>query len=628
MAGQSRRRFLKALGLGTAAVITPKALWPAPQRRPNFIFILIDDLGWMDTTVYGSQYYETPNIERLAKRSMLFTDAYAANPLCSPTRASILTGKYPARLGITLPAGHLPPLPHDHPLLPAQGPAYHPVLTPESRRHLPLEEYTLAEALRDAGYRTAFVGKWHLGQPEEYWPPAQGFEINIGGGGYPSPPSYFSPYKIKPLPDGPPGEYITDRLTDETIKLLDTFRQEPFFICLWHYAVHAPYQAKEALVATFAGKRDPRGMQNNPTMAAMIKSMDESIGRVLDALDSLGLSDNTVIFFSSDNGGNEYDRVGPEQWPPTNNDPLRSGKASIYEGGVRVPLLVSWPGVVKPGSKCSEVVSSIDFYPTILQMAGIEPKKDQIIDGESIVPLLKSTGKLRREAIFCHFPHATRAPSGLICQPCTSVRKGDWKLIRFYATSEEFPNRYELYNLREDIGETNNLAEARPDLVKELDALIEDFLARTGALVPRPNPAYDPKALPVADGWRPSGDCKLTREEGRLCVHSTGGDPHIWTSDVPQASGHLLAIFRMRSSSSGVGQFFWADAKTPKFGPSVRLDFVPVHDGQWHEYQVSFTTDGPLKQIRIDPSTAPGRIEIDWVKLCSQDGTVLKTWDF
>jgi len=626
----SRRLFLRQVGLGATALSLSRLAGAADRssRPPNILFILIDDMGWMDSTVYGSRYYDTPNVERLAERSMLFTDAYAANPLCSPTRASILTGKYPARLAITAPAGHLPPLPPDQPLLPTEGPAHQKVLIPESRRFLPLEERTIAEALREAGYRTGFIGKWHLGQPEEYWPQHQGFEINVGGGGYPGPPSYFSPYRIKPLPDGPEGEYIADRLTDEALAYIEQHRDEPFALFLWHYSVHAPYQAKEELTERYVDRVDPRGKQDDPVMAGMIKSMDESIGRVLDRLDELKLAENTIIVFFSDNGGNEYDRVGPREWLPTNNDPLRSGKGSIYEGGIRVPMLVCWPGVVEPGTKCSEVVSSIDFYPTLLEMAGLEPGPAKVLDGESLVPLLRRTGKLRREAVFCHFPHRTHPPTGMLCQPCTSVRKGDWKLIRFYDTSDEFPNPYELYNLKDDIGETNNLADRMPLRVKELDTLIDRFLEATGAIVPIPNPKHDPAALAEVDGWRASGQCSFSRGAGLLRIESTGGDPFVWNDDVPAAQGELAVKFRMRSSSNGVGQFFWADAKTPRFGPTVRLNFEPTHNREWHEYEVKFTTQGALRQIRIDPSTAPGLTEIDWVRLVDEEGQLLKGWEF
>jgi len=625
----SRRLFLKALGLGAAGLTMPGVAQGAParKRKPNIIFFLADDMGWMDSTVYGSCYYRTPNFERLAAGSMRFTDAYAANPLCSPTRASIMTGKYPARLGITTPGGHLPPRP-DKPLLPAKGPPHQKMLLPGSRRFLPLEEYTIAEALRDAGYKTAFVGKWHLGHPSKYWPQAQGFDVNIGGGRWPGPPSYHAPYRISTLPDGPKGEYITDRLTDEALKYIEQHRRDPFFLCMWHYAVHAPFQHKEEITARHRGRTDPRGKQNNPIMASMLESLDEGLGRLLAKLDELGIADDTIIVFFSDNGGNEYDRVGPEKWLPTNNDPLRSGKGSIYEGGVRVPMMVRWPGVVEGGSRSSDVVSSIDFYPTILEMAGIAPRTGQVLDGVSLVPLLSGKGGVRRDAVFCHMPHRVKAPTGPLNMPCTSVRRGRWKLIRFYETDEVFPNRYELYDLEKDISEANNLAGTRPETVRELDALIEKFLKDTGAVVPVANPAYDPNAEAVVDGWQPSGQCGISRKGSSLHIKSIGGDPFVQTRDVPAAQGALAVRVRMRSSSKGVGQFFWATEKAPRFGPKQRLDFRPIHDGRWHEYEIEFAAGSPLTAIRIDPATAPGDIVIDWIRLCKRGGAALKTWDF
>jgi len=619
----TRRDFVRTLGVGAAGLLLPRFAFGAEdeRRRPNIIFILADDMGWMDSTIYGSRYYETPNLERLAARSMLFTDAYAANPLCSPTRASIMTGKYPARLRITTPAGHLPPLP-DEPLLPDKGAPHQKMIMPRSRRFLPLGERTIAEALKEVGYRTGFVGKWHLGH-EEYWPEKQGFDVNIAGGQYPGPPSYHSPYKIKTLPDGPEGEYITDRLTDEALKFIDQSRSAPFFLCLWHYAVHGPWGHKEEITERYLGRKDPRGKQGNPIMASMLWSLDESVGRLLNKLDELKLSENTIIIFFSDNGGNVHERIGPDLLPPTNNSPLRGGKAMMYEGGTREPMLVCWPGVVKPGSRCSEVVSSIDFYPTMLEMAGAKRKDGQILDGLSLVPLLKRGTSPDREAIFCHFPHGL----GRLSTPSTYVRKGDWKLIRIHVTSRHFPEEYELYNLKEDLGETNNLAAKMPDKVKELSALIDGFLKETGALLPKPNPAYRPELRSV-NAWRSSRDCTLSVKDGVLLMQSTGGDPFMMTGDVPWAAGDLVAKFRMRSQSKGPGQFFWATKRARRFGPKSRLNFEPEHDGQWHEYSVEFRADYLLTALRIDPSTGPGNIEFAWIRLFDAKGEMLDEWKF
>jgi len=635
----SRRGFIKSIGMGAAGLTVPGLARAAAtsRKKPNIIFFLVDDMGWMDSTVYGSRYYDTPNMERLAARSMMFTDAYAANPLCSPTRASIMTGKYPARLGITTPVCHRPPMP-DVPLMPESGPPHVKTLIPRSRRFLPPGEYTIAEALRDAGYRTAHMGKWHLGLKPEHWPNVQGFDVCFHGAPDPGPRSYFSPYQFQAgsVTDGPKGEYITDRVTDEALKFIQANRSGPFLLHLWHYAVHGPWGHKHEITRRYLDKKDPRGKQDNPVMASMLKSVDESLGRVLDKLGELGIADDTVIVLFSDNGGNIHSntesdmqrvRKDSPRWrrledyrrfadhkPPTNNYPLRGGKATIFEGGTREPLLICWPGVVKAGTKCSEVVSSIDFYPTLLDIAGVKAKRGQILDGESIVPLLKQTGKLGREAIFCHFPHnfGKRSPAS------TYVRKGHWKLIRVYDTSPSFPEKYELYNLKDDIGETTNLARKLPAKVKELDALIDRFLAETGALVPKPNPAYR--------SWAPSKDTTATQENGVLKVASAKR-PVIQTGEVPNVTGPLRVKVRMRSSGGREARVYWATDKHPTFVRERHTAFHPTRDNQWKEYGVDFVAEGALLRLRIDPSITPGQAEFDWIRLCTQDGRVLKAWD-
>jgi arylsulfatase A-like enzyme len=458
-----------------------------PVQPPNIVFILADDLGWMDLETYGSQYYETPNFTRLAEMGMSFTHAYTANPLCSPTRASIMSGKHPARFFLTLPAGHLPPNP-DEVLMPQKGAPWQKVICPKSRTFMPLEEYTIAEALKAAGYITAHIGKWHLGH-EKYWPEHQGFDINIGGGQYPGPPSYFSPYKIVTLPDGPEHEYITDRCTDEAIRFLEDHRDGPFFLSYWQYPVHAPYQAHLGLIEKYRGKTDPRDKQRNPIMGAMIESLDNSVGRVLDKLEELDLMDHTLIVFFSDNGGNEYDIVNGEY--PTNNDPLRYGKGNIYEGGIRVPCIVVWPGKVEPNTVSSEIIQSIDFYPTLLEVAGLKPREGQVLDGVSLIDLWTGNRPLNRQAIFSHFPHYTPVTHGL---PTTAVWSGPWKLHRQYGEGPDQSNGFRLYNLEEDIGETHDLAGQYPDIVKKLDGLITEHLRHIGALIPVANPVYDPEA--------------------------------------------------------------------------------------------------------------------------------------
>jgi len=667
--GTTRRDLLKVMGLSAAALALPQAARAASSeepkttraaqvrrapgakttqaaragrapraKRPNIVFFLVDDMGLMDSTLYGSKYYRTPNVERLAKRGMMFTNAYAANPLCSPTRASILTGKYPCRLGITTPAGHLPALP-DQPLLGKTAAPFHKVVCPRSRRFLPLEEYTLAEAFRDAGYATAFIGKWHLGHDEKWWPKAQGFDINIAGGRYPGPPSYFSPYRIQTLTDGPKGQYITDRLTDEATGYLRKAARtdKPFMMCFWHYAVHAPFEGKADLIAEYRKRKDPRGKQNCPTMGAMIQSMDESLGRLLDTLDELKLTDNTVIIFFSDNGGNMYNTV--EGVTPTNNYPLRSGKGNIHEGGVREPCVVVWPAAVTPGSASDEIISSIDWYPTMLDMAGIAKPPAAQFDGLSLTPVLKGTGVLAREAIFCHYPHYMPAPGNL---PSTSVRKGKWKLIRVYGEGPNRSHGYELYDLADDVGETKNLAPAMPVKVKQLDALITQYIKDTGAILPILNPAYDPSAKPgprrkgarpakrgkPLAGWTPSQHCTLAAGKGTLRVTCTGGDPYIRCDRLPAVTGPLAVTLRMKSSASGTGQFFWTTTKEANFHRSRAVPLKVIHDGKWHDYTVKLPVEGTLRAVRLDPATARGELEIDHIRLTAPNAKPVKAWEF
>lgn len=488
--------------------------------KPNVILILADDMGWMDCGAYGSQYYETPNMDRFAKQSMRFTNAYS-QPLSSPTRASILSGQYSARHGITSASGHMQPQPAGHSFLPETATPGLLLIMPESKNYLEPSQYTLAEALRDAGYRTGHFGKWHLGLTPPYWPEQQGFDVAFHAEPSAAPPNYFSPYGVVPtadqndrklgkthlgtITDGPTGEYIADRITDEAIKFIESNKDHPFFLNLWHYNVHSPWGHKESYTAELAKKTDPRGVQGNPIMASMLRSLDESLGRILTRLDELNLTDNTIVIFYSDNGGlihgpvqdtgakkradNDPLLIEWKKWagdkPPTSNIPLRDGKGTIYEGGVRVPLMVRWPGKIQSGTTSDAIVGCIDMYPTILDLAGIPLSPAQKIDGVSFAPVLKQSGKFTRDTYFVWFPHML---------PGVTVRKGDWKLIRrFTERPDKYNGLYELFNLRDDPSETSNLAAKMPEKVKELNALIDQFVKDTGALYPKPNPAYKPR---------------------------------------------------------------------------------------------------------------------------------------
>ena len=457
------------LALSTLAGLGAFGAWAGQPIKPNILFVLVDDLGWADVGCFGSRYYETPNIDRLATQGMRFTCAYAACPVCSPTRASIMTGKYPARLHLT-------------DWIPGEGDTpTHALRVPPWRQFLPLNEVTIAKALKSAGYVTASIGKWHLGGPN-YYPEHQGFDLNIAGGDIGHPASYFWPYegKTHTVPGlrtgGQEGEYLTDRLTAAAEAFLEANQARPFFLYFAHYAVHVPLEAKPGLLAKYRAK-PPSGGQNNPVYAAMIESVDESVGRLLGKLEALGLENRTVVVFMSDNGG---------LWPAaTSNAPLRAGKGHPYEGGIREPLIIKWPGRTQPATTCAEPVCSIDFFPTLLEIAGV--KWPGPVDGVSLVPLLKQTGSLSRDALYWHYPHYW---SGNTVRPSGSVRAGDWKLIEFYEDM-----RVELYNLKEDIGETRDLSKASPEKAAELREKLHRWRQRVDAQMPVPNPDYKPGLL-------------------------------------------------------------------------------------------------------------------------------------
>jgi arylsulfatase A-like enzyme len=448
----------------------------ADTKPWNIVLILADDLGWADLPAYGGDFHETPNLDRFAKDAVRFTQAYAASPVCSPTRASLMTGKSPARLGMTTWVESAMAPPHHRRLLP-----------PASRENLPLTERTLAKALRSGGYATAHVGKWHLGTAG-YYPEAQGFDINIGGTLWGAPQTYFYPYTgskhyggefryIPHLEWGVPGEYLTDRLTDEALNVINHLQEGPFFLNLWHYAVHTPVESKPGLLHDFERKRKPGYKHRNAGYAGMIKSLDESVGRVLKHLDDTGLADRTVVIFASDNGG--YTEPFDNQ-PVTTNAPLRSGKGSLYEGGIRVPLMVRWPGVTPLGAVCDVPVISTDLYRTMLEIAGIS-SNDASQDGMSLTPLFKNPSRsFPRTELFFHYPHYYPTTT-----PVSAVRSGDWKLLEYFEDG-----RLELYNIKEDLSETNNLALQMPDLSAGLHAKLRKWRHETGAKLPTPNPDY------------------------------------------------------------------------------------------------------------------------------------------
>lgn len=455
----------------------------ATKKPLNVVVILVDDLGWTDLSVQGSTYFETPHIDGLASEGVRFTDAYAAAAICSPTRAAVLTGRYPARVGITdwirarfqggkIPSDGKNPTKYI-------GGSDKKLLTPPNPLWMEREEITLAEMLKEVGYTTAHIGKWHLGT-EDWYPGKQGFDVNIGGCDYGQPPSYFDPYCkegqgcIPTLEPRQEGEYLTDREADEAVRFIQQNRDQPFFLYMAHYAVHTPIQGKEDLIKRY--KTKPETNQKDPVYAAMVHSVDQATGKILKTLDELNIEDHTLVIFTSDNGGLEG---------PTDNAPLRSGKGYPYEGGIRVPMIIKWPGIAKPASVSYEMVSSIDVMPTILDATEVELPKTVTVDGLSLKEHLSSGGNkpLARNSLIWHFPHYRQ---GHTIPPYSIIRSGNWKLIKWW----EGPD-YELYNLQEDLGETDNLAERMPKKVDELERQLNEWLEKTNARLPRKNPAYE-----------------------------------------------------------------------------------------------------------------------------------------
>lgn len=486
----TRRQFLQQVTLGTATLVNgPVWAEPIAPQRPNVLFILADDLGWTDLGCFGSSFYETPHLDALAADGVRFNQAYAACPVCSPTRASILTGKYPARMGTTdwfgapqPDAARLLDRMKDLPLLPA------PYL-----EHLPLEEFTLAEACREGGYATFFAGKWHLGG-EGFFPENQGFDINKGGNHRGSPPSYFSPYKNPQLPDGPEGEHLPDRLASETCAFIEQHRKRPFLAYLSLYSVHTPLKGRPDLVEKYEkkaaalpadlpewgeeGERKVRLVQRHAVYAAMVEAMDAAVGKVIESLKALELYNNTIIVFTSDNGG-----LSTSEGHPTSNLPLRAGKGWLYEGGIRVPLVYRVPGTAG-GRVVHAPVSSQDHLPTLLELAGL-PRPAGPVDGVSLATILHGADTTERDTLFWHYPHYGNQGGS----PGGAIRAGDWKLIVHF---EQRPA--ELYNLAEDPGEHRDRATEFPDKVAELRAHLEAWQVETGARFPSPN--QDASATP------------------------------------------------------------------------------------------------------------------------------------
>jgi WD40 repeat protein len=582
----NRLLVLVAFALSLAGVVPGAARAEAPDRKPpNVVIILIDDLGWRDVGCFGSTFYETPNIDRLARRGMRFTAGYAACCVCSPTRASLLTGKYPARLHLT-----------DY--IPGSTPRGARLRIPAWTQHLALDEVSLARALKPAGYVSACIGKWHLDEvagpvaaEERYSPERHGFDVNVAGSSLGQPPDYFFPYRRKladgreyqltHLPGGREGEYLTDRLTDEAEKFLDRNRDRPFFLYLAHYAVHtsmgARLQAKPRTIARYQARPRPDAGQKDPVYAAMVESMDESVGRLVRKLDELKIADRTLILFTSDNGGLDT---------ATSNAPLRGAKATPYEGGVRVPWTVCWPGVVPAGSVCTVPVASIDWYPTVLEAAGVAPGPKQVVDGESLLPLLRQRGSLRRQALYWHYPHYSDGTT-----PYGAVRRGNDKLIEFYEDG-----RLELYDLQADPGEKHDLAGAQPARAQQLRQLLSDWRKQVGAQMPAPDRKDSPRAV-LGGQPAPRVTSVAFSPDGKTVASGTGRTIQLW--DVATAEktttlkGHGYEVLSVAYSPDGKTLASGSDDETIKLWDTASGKNTATLQGQFAAFLcVRFSPDG------------------------------------
>lgn len=633
----------------------------APERPPNIILFLVDDMGWTDGGVFGSDYYETPNIDAFAREGMRFTNAYA-HPLCSPSRASILTGQEESRHGILSAHGHLEPEPWGPQVYQPATPRDEYLLT-KSRRYLDPEATTLAEAFLGAGYRTAHLGKWHLGLTQEHWPEKHGFEVTFHAAPDPGPPgsTYFSPHGVHPdgkpssnhrvgnIVDGPEGEHIDDRLGTEAIKFITANKDKPFYLNLWMYDCHGPWEAKLDDIKEFAEKETHPNGHTNPVYAAMLKTMDDNFGRVMTALNELGIADDTIVIFYSDNGGNTHSLGAAEQKRnlaspkhrahdytkiyneyagiqyPTKNLGLREGKGKLYEGGERVPMIIRWPGQIPAGTTSDAIVNNIDLYPTLLELTGQPTPDDHIIDGESFATVLTDEDAGSGRTTVSYFPYH----GGGI-----SVRVGDWKLIQRYTRKpDSYDGLVELFNLKDDLGETNNLASAMPEKVAEFSKLIEAHFKKTGGLPPKQNPDFQTQAAAPGKSADPSRGLvpkhsEISLNEGALRVTPTGKMPFLGTAQV-KSQGPLTLHLRARSTdgTGSAGRIQWKESHQTDFPETAQFVSYEIPEGEkWHDIRVDVPVAKECALLRIH---LPGgkAMEIQSIRWTAKGSTV-REWDF
>ncbi|MEN8849121.1 MAG: sulfatase [Akkermansiaceae bacterium] len=613
------------------------------SASPNVVFILADDLGWADSTLYGhTKLYQTPNIERLAKRGMTFTRAYSASPLCSPTRSSILTGLHPARTGLTTPNCHT-----GQPILSAsEGKTGNPAkkaVQPNPVNRLDTKFYTLGESFRDAGYATGHFGKWHLGAAP-HSPLEHGFEIDIPHWHGPGPAGNFvAPWRYPDFDPNTPNEHIEDRMAKEAVAFMEKNQDKPFLLNYWMFSVHAPFDAKPKVIDKYRALIDPKDPQRSPTYAAMVEAMDDAVGTLIDALDRLKIADNTIIVFFSDNGGNMYNEI--DGTSPTSNFPLRGGKATMFEGGVRVPMIVAWPGNIAADTRNDALVQSTDFFPTFLDLLPLKKEEGQEFDGVSIASALKGE-PFFREAIFTYFPHDPPVPDWI--PPSISVHHEHWKLVREFFQGEAGAHRYRLFNLKEDIGEKNNIATEHPELVEKLDLLITKFLSDTKTVQPVTNPNFDPAKYkpeeegqnrvrkpakksaaaakddafdPSLQGWK-MRNRKATVKDGILKITGNEANPFLGIG-MAQHSGPSEIKFRIHAPKGGTGKVTWANGK-----PSLGSTSYTAKAGEWQEITVKIPAKGSLGILRLYLPAASQVIEIDSISFSSEGMEHPKVWGF
>ena len=656
---------LRQLLLSVAAILFFTAALSANDKPKNIVLILADDLGWADTTLYGkTSLYETPNIQRLASQGMTFSNAYAS-PICSPTRASILTGQNPARLGLTTPSAHL----KEERLEAVSSPRALPhqkSTNVQSTTRIDLSLPTLGLLLKQAGYSTAHFGKWHLGR-EGHTPLERGFDVDLPHWYGPGPKtSYLAPWGYANFKEGEPGEHIEDRMAMEAVKWLKKRDpSKPFFMNYWQFSVHAPFGAKPELITRYQNKINPDSAQRSPTYAAMVHSLDDAVGTLLDTLEDEGIADDTIVIFYSDNGGNvhsgleETDSKGNKYITAiTSNQPLKGGKGGIHEGGIRVPAVVVWPGITAPGSRNKTRIQSLDLYPTILKMLGIVPPEEHIMDGLDFTKALRGI-EYERDPMFTYVPSHGNTPHWL--PPSMSMHYKQWKLIRTFHYGENGDHQYRLYDLQNDIGESNNLVASRDDVVQELDSLIDQYIQDAKVVLPLPNPNFDASkfdasligvqagGLKMPPGFKtvheatPSTPPTKLSPKGLLGWILRGADVEMNTDSLKltpnarqpfmtianlQLTGPIEVRIRIRSTRDGVGNLQWRTHEQEFFPEAKQLQSFELTAGKWREVKLQLATEGKLKHVRLFVPAPKSTTEIDWIEINSKSNSQKKRWDF